>query len=239
MWLAPSLTPQKGGEEFVVPEALIHEYVMAKETASKLSYLRNELKRDYLFDPVARSGAVIVFVGDKTDLPAIAASIASDFKALYFNEEIKAVEKSVWWKDVKVVVSWIGEEMELKPRQSAVEVWKGEIGRMGKRVEEYGGQGDQESSEINDEVDELFRASTLRIIVAKTESFGRGIDCLDCHTVYNYDLPGSASEYVHRGGRAGRMGRRGRVVSVVGGEKELFVVEKLGRQVGKVITKKL
>ncbi|GMI38825.1 hypothetical protein TeGR_g2789, partial [Tetraparma gracilis] len=85
--------------------------------------------------------------------------------------------------------------------------------------------------------DEEFRGRTLRILVAAAGAASRGVDCADCHTCYFLDLPGTGDDYVHRGGRAGRGGREGRIVSIVGGEKELFALEKLGREVGVDIVK--
>lgn len=57
-----------------------------------------------------------------------------------------------------------------------------------------------------------FRAGTVRVLVA-TDVAARGIDVAAISHVFNYDLPRSAEDYVHRIGRTGRAGQSGSAVS--------------------------
>ena len=57
-----------------------------------------------------------------------------------------------------------------------------------------------------------FRAGTVRVLVA-TDVAARGIDVAAISHVFNYDLPRSVEDYVHRIGRTGRAGQSGAAVS--------------------------
>lgn len=57
-----------------------------------------------------------------------------------------------------------------------------------------------------------FRAGTVRVLVA-TDVAARGIDVAAISHVFNYDLPRSVEDYVHRIGRTGRAGQTGAAVS--------------------------
>ncbi len=57
-----------------------------------------------------------------------------------------------------------------------------------------------------------FREGSLRILVA-TDIAARGIDVASISHVFNYDLPRSAEDYVHRIGRTGRAGQSGAAIS--------------------------
>ena len=57
-----------------------------------------------------------------------------------------------------------------------------------------------------------FRAGSVRVLVA-TDVAARGIDVAAISHVFNYDLPRSAEDYVHRIGRTGRAGQSGSAVS--------------------------
>jgi len=59
---------------------------------------------------------------------------------------------------------------------------------------------------------EQFRAGSVRVLVA-TDVAARGIDVAAISHVFNYDLPRSAEDYVHRIGRTGRAGQTGAAVS--------------------------
>ena len=228
--------------ELTIPPNLSHFYLLAPAATKRTKLARNSLKRDYLNREDFRKGAAIVFAREGADVEEIGRRIAKDFAGVLYSDGKHGADNS-WMPNTRVVVSVLksalGDSDGLRERQAAVEVWKGEIARMDRR-RKYGDDayGEGDDGKDGDEKDDAYRSRTLRILVATTDSFSRGIDCPDCHTVYNLDLPDTGSEYVHRGGRAGRMGRPGRVVNVVGGEKELFVVERLGREVGAVIAEK-
>jgi len=62
-----------------------------------------------------------------------------------------------------------------------------------------------------------FKAGTLRVLIA-TDVAARGIDIAALPAVVNYDLPRSATDYLHRIGRTGRAGESGVAVSFVSAE---------------------
>ena len=55
-----------------------------------------------------------------------------------------------------------------------------------------------------------FRSGGSWLLVA-TDLVGRGMDFLGVHTVINYDIPQSTTDYIHRVGRTGRAGRSGEI----------------------------
>jgi ATP-dependent RNA helicase DeaD len=59
-----------------------------------------------------------------------------------------------------------------------------------------------------------FREGKVRCLVA-TDVVGRGIDVSGVSHIFNFDLPQSSDDYVHRVGRTGRMGREGVAYSFV------------------------
>lgn len=59
-----------------------------------------------------------------------------------------------------------------------------------------------------------FKAKRLKVVVA-TDVAARGLDIAELPVVINYDLPRSATDYVHRIGRTGRAGLTGLAVSFV------------------------
>lgn len=62
-----------------------------------------------------------------------------------------------------------------------------------------------------------FKAGKIRVLVA-TDVAARGLDITALPAVVNYDLPRSATDYVHRIGRTGRAGESGVAVSFVSAE---------------------
>jgi ATP-dependent RNA helicase RhlE len=62
-----------------------------------------------------------------------------------------------------------------------------------------------------------FKNSRVRVLVA-TDLAARGLDIAQLPVVLNYDLPRSATDYVHRIGRTGRAGEPGLAVSLVTAE---------------------
>ena len=57
------------------------------------------------------------------------------------------------------------------------------------------------------------RRGQLRVLVA-TDVAARGIDVPTITHVFNFDLPKSPEDYVHRIGRTGRAGRSGLAISL-------------------------
>ena len=72
-----------------------------------------------------------------------------------------------------------------------------------------------------------FKASRLQVVVA-TDLAARGIDIAQLPVVVNYDLPRSASDFVHRIGRTGRAGESGLALSFIpaDGEAHFRLIEK-------------
>jgi superfamily II DNA/RNA helicase len=64
-----------------------------------------------------------------------------------------------------------------------------------------------------------FKQSRVRVLVA-TDLAARGLDIAKLPVVLNYDLPRSASDYLHRIGRSGRAGESGLAVSLVTAESQ-------------------
>ncbi|MGR4870397.1 DEAD/DEAH box helicase [Variovorax sp. LARHSF232] len=64
-----------------------------------------------------------------------------------------------------------------------------------------------------------FKASRLQVVVA-TDLAARGIDIAQLPVVVNYDLPRSASDFVHRIGRTGRAGESGLALSFIPADSE-------------------
>ncbi|GMH95671.1 hypothetical protein TrVE_jg13897 [Triparma verrucosa] len=213
----------------VMPTGLKHKYAVVNEQGKKLGLLRQWLKKTTAKKGKA-GGAVIVFMRDDRDLFGIAETISKDNGGVLWSA--KSDESILRSDDVDLVVSVLVESDSTRERQSALEVFKGELSRRDKRDGGGNGGGEGEGEGI-DEVDddEVYRNSKMRILVSTDNTASRGIDCPDCHTVFNFDLPDSGTSYVHRGGRAGRFGRPGEVLSIVN-KKEEFVIERIGNEVG-------
>jgi ATP-dependent RNA helicase RhlE len=73
-----------------------------------------------------------------------------------------------------------------------------------------------------------FKQGDIQVLVA-TDLAARGIDIIHLPQVVNYDLPRSASDYLHRIGRTGRAGQSGMAISLIAEEDypALRLVEKL------------
>jgi ATP-dependent RNA helicase UAP56/SUB2 len=74
-----------------------------------------------------------------------------------------------------------------------------------------------------------FKEFKKRICVA-TDVFGRGIDIERINLAINYDLPGDASSYLHRVGRAGRFGTKGLAISFVSTEGDQEVLKEIEKR---------
>jgi superfamily II DNA/RNA helicase len=65
-----------------------------------------------------------------------------------------------------------------------------------------------------DNIMDKFKNGSIRILIA-TDLIGRGIDVQTVSCVFNYDLPTTVQNYIHRIGRSGRFGRIGSAISLV------------------------
>lgn len=73
--------------------------------------------------------------------------------------------------------------------------------------------GDREQSDREQALEDL-KSGTVNLLIA-TDVASRGLDIQDITVVFNYDLPKSMEDYVHRVGRTGRAGRTGYAISLV------------------------
>jgi len=70
------------------------------------------------------------------------------------------------------------------------------------------------SMDERDTIMKDFRIGNIRVLIA-TDLIARGIDVQSVSVVFNYDLPPSMENYIHRIGRCGRYGRLGVAVNFV------------------------
>jgi ATP-dependent RNA helicase UAP56/SUB2 len=63
-----------------------------------------------------------------------------------------------------------------------------------------------------------------------TDVFGRGIDIERVNIVFNYDMPDSSDQYLHRVGRAGRFGTKGLAISFLSEEDDNKVMQDTQRR---------
>lgn len=66
-------------------------------------------------------------------------------------------------------------------------------------------------------------------ILVSSDLWARGIDVQNVGLVVNYDVPSSASDYLHRIGRSGRFGRRGLAVTLIAGTDDLRQLTSIAR----------
>jgi ATP-dependent RNA helicase DDX5/DBP2 len=85
--------------------------------------------------------------------------------------------------------------------------------------------GDKTQQE-RDQVLAEFRSGRTPVLVA-TDVAARGLDVKDVRIVINFDMPGTAEDYVHRIGRTGRAGAKGVAIS--------FFTEKHARLAGEIV----
>lgn len=79
-----------------------------------------------------------------------------------------------------------------------------------------------------------FRQGDIRILIA-TDVAARGIDVNNITHVINFELPGSAEDYVHRIGRTGRAGAKGTALSFAA-YKDTHVLKRIQQFTGQTMT---
>jgi superfamily II DNA/RNA helicase len=72
------------------------------------------------------------------------------------------------------------------------------------------------------EVLERFKRGEMRLLVC-SDVAARGLDIQDMSHVFNFDVPASAEDYVHRIGRTARAGREGRAFTIATPEDSKYV----------------
>ena len=68
-------------------------------------------------------------------------------------------------------------------------------------------------------------------VLLTTDLAARGLDAPRTSLVVNFDVPRTATDYLHRAGRTARLGRNGAVLTICE-ENERFVVERFGNKLG-------
>ena len=80
-----------------------------------------------------------------------------------------------------------------------------------------------------------FRSRRTRILVA-TDVLSRGIDIKDINLIINFDVPGSAEDYVHRVGRTARADKTGIAISLIN-EHDMDKFDKIEKLIGEEVLK--
>ena len=80
-----------------------------------------------------------------------------------------------------------------------------------------------------------FRSKRNRILVA-TDVLSRGIDIKDINLIINYDVPGSAEDYVHRVGRTARADKTGIAISLIN-EQDMDKFDRIEKLIGESVLK--
>jgi len=70
------------------------------------------------------------------------------------------------------------------------------------------------SQDKRNRIIEMFHSEKVHVLVA-TDVAARGLDIEGVSHVYNYDIPPTAKEYIHRVGRTARAGKEGKVINIV------------------------
>jgi superfamily II DNA/RNA helicase len=92
--------------------------------------------------------------------------------------------------------------------------------------------GDLAQSQRTDVLDR-FKTGDLRLLVC-SDVAARGLDISDMSHVFNFDVPTSPEDYVHRIGRTGRAGRSGRAFTIAVPEDGKYVAQ-IEKLIGKPI----
>ncbi len=81
-----------------------------------------------------------------------------------------------------------------------------------------------------------FKESEARVLIA-TDVAARGLDLPEVATVYNFDMPGNATIFVHRAGRTARAGESGVAVCLVCAD-QIDLLERIERYIQKDIERR-
>ena len=118
-------------------------------------------------------------------------------------------------------------------RKKDVDVLRTSLARNGFDVAAI--HGDMHQS-VRTETLQRFRDGEIRILVA-SDVAARGLDIDDLSHVFNYDVPHTAEDYIHRIGRTGRAGKVGRAFSIATPEDGKYVAAiaaLIGREIPRV-----
>jgi len=79
-----------------------------------------------------------------------------------------------------------------------------------------------------------FKAGDVPLLIA-SDVAARGLDIAGLSHVFNFDVPMSAEDYVHRIGRTGRAGKSGRAFTIAAGKDDIKYVGAIEKLIGKPI----
>ena len=79
-----------------------------------------------------------------------------------------------------------------------------------------------------------FKDGKVPLLIA-SDVAARGLDIAGLSHVFNFDVPSSAEDYVHRIGRTGRAGKSGRAFSIAAGKDDQRYVSAIEKLIGKSI----
>jgi len=81
---------------------------------------------------------------------------------------------------------------------------------------------------------QLFKDDKVPLMIA-SDVAARGLDIVGLSHVFNFDVPNSAEDYVHRIGRTGRAGKSGRAFTIAASEDDRKYVKAIEKLIGKAI----
>jgi superfamily II DNA/RNA helicase len=79
-----------------------------------------------------------------------------------------------------------------------------------------------------------FKDGDVPLLIA-SDVAARGLDIAGLSHVFNFDVPMSAEDYVHRIGRTGRAGKSGRAFTIAAGKEDIKYIGAIERLIGKPI----
>ncbi len=79
-----------------------------------------------------------------------------------------------------------------------------------------------------------FKVGEVPLLIA-SDVAARGLDIAGLSHVFNFDVPSSAEDYVHRIGRTGRAGKSGRAFTIAAGKGDQRYVSAIEKLIGKTI----
>ena len=80
-----------------------------------------------------------------------------------------------------------------------------------------------------------FKDGDVPLLIA-SDVAARGLDIAGLSHVFNFDVPMSAEDYVHRIGRTGRAGKSGRAFTIAAGKDDIKYIGAIERPIGKPIS---
>ena len=79
-----------------------------------------------------------------------------------------------------------------------------------------------------------FKDGEVPLLIA-SDVAARGLDIAGLSRMFNFDVPSSAEDYVHRIGRTGRAGKSGRAFTIAAGKDDQRYISAIEKPIGKPI----